>query len=125
MLPVTLRIVLCVAVLIYFILICIFLKNKVLELKYTLLWILTGICMAIMIFYPRALVCIIRLLGIDSLMNGLYLICIGFLFVLSMSLTSIVSKQNSKIRRLVQQSALLENRIQELENNNKEQKDEK
>lgn len=115
MLPLTLRVVLCIAVLTYFILICVFLKNKVLELKYTLLWILIGICMALMIFFPTILEFIIRLLGIDSLMNGLYILCIGFLFILSMALTSIVSRQNNKIRRLVQQSALLENRIHELE----------
>lgn len=48
-------------------------------------------------------------------MNGLYVICIGFMIMLLMSLTSIVSRQAFKIRSLVQDNALLEKRIRELE----------
>ena len=53
----------------------------------------------------------IHSLGIESNMNGLFLIAIAFLVMLSMTLTSIVSRQMRKINRLVQQVAILENEL--------------
>lgn len=115
MLPTTLRVTLCVAIIIYFVLILYFLKKKALELKYTLLWMLAGTVLALCVFFPEVLYWFIRFLGIESMMNGLYVICIGFMIMLLMSLTSIVSRQAFKIRSLVQDNALLEKRIRELE----------
>lgn len=115
MLPVTLRISLILAIIIYFILILYFLKKKALELKYTLLWILAGVVMGFFIFFPQVLYKIVRLAGIYTIMNGLYVICIGFIFILMMSLTSIVSRQAYKIKSLIQDNAMLEKRIRELE----------
>lgn len=115
MLPFKLRIVLIVAIIIYFILILYFLKKKALELKYTLLWMFAGVIMAFCVCFPKILFVFTKTLGIASPMNGLYVICIGFLVMLMISLTSIVSKQTSKIRSLVQDNAMLEKRIRELE----------
>lgn len=78
MIPGTLRITLCVAVLLYFVIILHYLKNKMLELKYTLIWLAAGIVMGIMIFFPELLVAFVRILGIESNMNGLYILCFGF-----------------------------------------------
>ena len=115
MLPINLQVTLSIALIIYFVLIVYFLKNKSLELKYTLLWLLAGLVMAILVVWPQGLSIIVRVLGIESNMNGLYVICLGFIIMLLMSLTSIVSKQAYKIRTLVQESAMLEKRIRELE----------
>ena len=52
MLPVNLRITLGIALIIYFGLILLFLKRKAIELKYTLLWLLAGLCMTILIIFP-------------------------------------------------------------------------
>lgn len=116
MLPIRLRIILSIAVLVYFILILHFLKKKALELKYTLLWLFAGFVMALCIIFPQILSILIKCIGIATPMNGLYIVCIGFIIILMMSLTSIVSKQSSKIRGLVQENAMLEKRIRELEN---------
>lgn len=115
MLPINLQITLCIAVIIYFLLIMIFLKKRTLELKYTLLWLLAGVVMAFFIFFPRALYNLVRAFGIESAMNGLYVMCIGFIIILLMSLTSIVSRQTNKIRVLIQENAMLEKRIRDLE----------
>lgn len=115
MLPINLQITLCIAVIIYFLLIMIFLKKRTLELKYTLLWLLAGVVMAFFIFFPRALYNLVRSFGIESAMNGLYVMCIGFIIILLMSLTSIVSRQTNKIRVLIQENAMLEKRIRDLE----------
>ena len=87
-----------------------------LELKYTLLWLLAGVVMGIMIFFPQLLVKFVRILGIESNMNGLYVLCLGFILAILMSLTSIVSRQSTKIRLLIQQIAIMEKRIREFEN---------
>ncbi len=115
MIPQTLRITLCIAVICYFIIILFYLKRKMLELKYTLLWLLAGIVMGVMIFFPELLVFFVRLLGIESNMNGLYVLCFAFIIAILMSLTSIVSKQALKIKTLTQEICMMEKRIRELE----------
>ena len=111
----TLRTTLIIAVLIYFAVILKFLKDKALSLKYTLLWIFSGLIMGIFVIFPELLSRIIRVFGIQSNMNGLYLFCIAFIMMILMSITSIVSRQNKKIRTLVQENAILERRVRELE----------
>ena len=114
--PYNLQIVLSVAVIFYFIIILHYLKWKMLELKYTLIWLVAGFVMGIMIYFPDILVWISRIFGIQSNMNGLYILCIGFILMILMTLTSIVSRQNAKIRTLIQEISMLEKRIRELEN---------
>ena len=115
MLPMNLRITLIVALCCYFILILYFLKKRALELKYTLLWLLAGVVMGLTVVFPKLLLHITKFLGIVSLMNGLYVLCIGFIIIILMALTSIVSKQTMKIRVLVQENAMNEKRLREME----------
>lgn len=121
MIPSMLRVTLCVAIICYFIIILYYLKKKAIELKYTLLWIVAGIVMAVMVFFPHVLVMFVHLLGIESSMNGLYVLCFGFIIMILMSLTSIVSRQSAKIRVLIQEIAMLEKRVRDMEQ--KESKD--
>ena len=116
MIPHTLQITLSIAVICYFIIILYYLKRKMLELKYTLVWLITGFVMGIMIYFPQILVRFVRILGIESNMNGLYVLCIAFIIVILMTLTSIVSGQQLKIRTLIQEISMLEKRVRELEN---------
>ena len=125
MLPVNLRITLIIAVCCYFVLILLFLKKKSLELKYTLLWLLAGVVMGIFIVFPRLLVYLTRFLGIESPMNALYVLCIGFIIIILMALTSIVSKQTMKIRSLIQENAILEKRLRDVEEQEEKMKDNK
>lgn len=115
MLPINLRMTLIIAVCCYFFLILIFLKKKSLELKYTLLWLLAGVVMGMAVIFPEFLFRITKFLGIAGTMNGLYVLCIGFIIIILMALTSIVSKQTMKIRVLIQENALLEKRVREIE----------
>lgn len=115
MLSWNLRMMLSAAVFVYFILLVYFLKKKALEMKYTLLWIFAGIVMAACIFCPEILAVLTGFLGMQSYMNGLYTICIGFLIILLMSLTSIVSRHAAKLRTLIQENAMMEKRIRDLE----------
>lgn len=115
MIPYTLQITLSIAVVCYFVIILYYLKRKMLELKYTLVWLVAGLIMGIMIYFPEILVQFVRLLGIESNMNGLYILCIAFVMMILMTLTSIVSRQQTKIRTLIQEISMLEKRVRELE----------
>lgn len=111
----TLRTISIIAILVYFIVVFRLLKKGRLALKHTLLWLLMGMVMAILVFFPDLLVGICTLCGIADGMNGLFTFSIGFILCLLMSLTAIVSKQSDRIKNLVQDNALLEKRIRELE----------
>lgn len=121
MIPSTLRFTLIIAVVCYFVIILYFLKNRALNLKYTLLWLLAGVVMGLLVVFPEMLVRIIRVLGITDNMNGLFIICIGFMLMILMALTSIASRQNSKIRSLIQEIGILDKRIRELEKQSREE----
>ena len=117
-----LRIVLIIGVIVYFVIILLFLKHKALALKYTLLWMMAGIVLGIMVIWPETLIYFVRILGIASNMNGLFIACIAFIIMILMSLTSIVSRQADKIKNLTQTIAKMEKRLREVESNKNETK---
>lgn len=115
MIPDKLRISLICGLIVYFILILLLLKKREISLKYTLLWLAAGMFMGILVIWPEILHMIISKIGIESNMNGLFILAIAFVMVILMSITSIVSKQSDKIRSLTQIIAMMEKRIRELE----------
>lgn len=115
MIPATLRFTLIVVVICYFIAILYFLKQKALNLKYTLLWLVAGLVMGILVAVPELLVRIIHIFGIQDNMNGLFIFAIGFIIMILLSLTSIASRQNRKIRTLTQELSILDKRVRDLE----------
>ena len=111
----SLRIVLSIALLVYYFCIFYFLKKKSLTLKYTLLWLFTGLVMVLVFIFTQALEAVIHAMGIVELTNCLFgLVCFALLIIL-LSITSIVSMLNDKLRKLVQQCAMYEKRIRDLE----------
>ena len=110
-----LQLILIIAIVLYFIFILILLKRKELNLKYSLLWIFSGICMAVLVAFPKGLLLLVGLIGIQTPMYGLLFLGLVFVLVILMSLTSIVSRQNRKIRSLIQDNALLEERLRRIE----------
>ena len=123
MLPARLTITLLIGLALYFFIILMLLKNKKISLKYTLLWLLSGLLLVILVVFPSILSSISTLFGFQSSMNGLVVMLIAFVIIIVMSITSIVSNQSRKIRNLVQYSAMLEKRIRELELNSENNKE--
>ncbi len=111
----SLRLFLSIGLMVYFLLIFSLLRRKTLSLRYTLLWIFGGIGMGILLIFPELLNWFIHLVGIQLASNGLFAIILFFILIILISITSIVSKQSDHIKRLVQDNALLEKRIRELE----------
>ena len=117
MIPQKLQIILILAILVYFAIILRFLKNKALELKYTLLWLFAGFVMFVMVVFPGLLSSLVHLFDIQDNMNGLYILILAFVLMILMALTSIVSRQSNKTKVLIQEIAMLEKRVRDLENN--------
>lgn len=109
-----LRIFSCIAVICYFIILAHFLKKGNLMLKYSLLWILAGIVLALFVIFPDLLRTVSEIVGIETPSNGLFAICIMFIIFILMALTMIVSFQKKRLRQLSQTIALLENDIEKI-----------
>lgn len=104
-----------IAVCMYYAVLFYLLKKKSLSLKYTLLWLFSGLVMLVFVLFPELLTWFSVFVGIGVPTNALFAV-ISFCFILLLiSLTSIVSKQTERIKTLTQAVAMLEKRIKELE----------
>ena len=104
-----------VAVALYFLIVFRLLKRKNLNLKYTLLWLFSGIVMLVLALFPQILSWVSELVGIYTPTNALFAFTFFCVIIILMSLTAIVSKLNEKSKRLIQSLALMDKRIRELE----------
>lgn len=115
-----LRISLTIGIMLYLIFILYLLRKKKLNLKYSLLWLLTVVIMLIMTAFPKLVTVISNLIGIESPINTIFLVFIFFILLILISLTSIVSKQNKEIKTLIQNLAILTKEADELKKKNNE-----
>ena len=124
MITTTLRMVMLVAIVIYFSLLLHLLKKKSLNLKYTLLWIFSGLLMMLLAVFPQVLNWFASFVGVYEPTNALFAIIFFCIIIILMSLTSIVSKMNEKIKRIIQTIALVEKRVREVERSGNNDRDE-
>ncbi|HAH17547.1 DUF2304 domain-containing protein [Eubacterium uniforme] len=110
-----LRISLLIAILLYYVFIFHLLKKDSLNLKYTLLWLLTGLVLLITVLFPVVLKYPLKKMGVVEWTNGIFALVLFFLILICITITSIVSKLNDRNRKLTQKCALYEKRIRELE----------
>lgn len=115
----TLSAVLMLGILFYFWILCRLLKMKVLELKYTLLWMLTGAGLAILAVFPDITYTLSAFIGVKMPVNAMFLLMVAFLFFIVLSITVIVSRQSERIKRMAQKMALLEKRVRDTEKREK------
>lgn len=112
---VTLRIALLIGVLFYMAFIVIMLKKRSLDLKYSLIWFISGIILLILDIFPQIVNALSKLLGIQTASNFIYLAVMFFILILLITLTSIVSKQKKEIRTLIQKLSILESKVEKAE----------
>ena len=110
-----LRISLLIAILLYYVFIFHLLKKDSLNLKYTLLWLLTGLVLLVTVLFPVVLKYPLKKMGVVEWTNGIFALVLFFLILICITITSIVSKLNDRNRKLTQKCALYEKRIRELE----------
>lgn len=115
----TLRMMALGVIVVYFLILLGLLKKKALNLKYTLLWFMTGCIMIIVLLFPDLLEIPLHMIGVVEFVNGLFALLILLILIILISLTSIVSGLNNKLRELTQKIAIYEKRIRELEDKDK------
>lgn len=101
------------AVALYFFVLFQLLKRKLLDLKYALLWIFSGMLMSIAILCPGLLVEAACLLGIQVPANMLFAFAFLCVLMILMSLTAIVSALNKKIQTLAETLALMDKSLRD------------
>ncbi len=116
----TLRVFLIAGVFCYALLLLNYLVKKRLNIKYTLLWIFSVLVLFLMALFPQGIYWLSELLGFEAPINMVYIVAGAFGLLILLSITVIVSDMNRKIIKLVQKQALLEKRIRELEEREKE-----
>lgn len=111
----TLHIILIVGIIAYLIILFSFIRRRRFLLKYSLLWIAFGIVLLFLAVFPGIFVRIVHAMGIEIASNGLFFLMFAFLILIILSLTAVCSGLSDKTRELIQQTALLEERIRRLE----------
>lgn len=110
-----LRIALVVITVIYLFLIIKAIKNKKLQISFSMFWILSGILLIIAILIPNLVEYFTKLLGFELSSNMIFCITIFIAFYLIFQLTIRLSKENEKNIALVQEVSILKKRVQEIE----------
>lgn len=110
------------------ILFCIFIlavtKKKKLSFKYTLVWLIFGVMTLICAIFPSMVTGLSQILHIEEPTNALFLIYIFLLIVIAFYISTSFSKLYEKVTGLIQENALLSYKIEQLEKEKKEKKNE-
>ena len=85
-------------------------KNKIL-VKYSIVWYSSCILLILFTLFPNLLGWFTHLFGIEVASNFIFALLIGFLFIISVSLTIIVSEQKEQIRNLIQEISILKSAV--------------
>ncbi|MCR5545640.1 MAG: DUF2304 domain-containing protein [Lachnospiraceae bacterium] len=91
-------------------------RKRVIELKYALVWFLVTFLLFIMDLFPDTLGDMARFLGISLPINMLILFGFGFVLLILYTFTIVITNQDRRIKRLIQEVSILNYRIDELEN---------
>ncbi len=110
-----LTVTLIIGVLFFLMIIIALIKREQLNLKYTLLWLFTGLVMLLIAVIPQIAEFGAELMGVETPSNAVFIVGGLFMLLIILSLTSIVSTQMLRIRRLTQTQAILEKRVRRLE----------
>ncbi|MBB6630911.1 DUF2304 domain-containing protein [Clostridium algidicarnis] len=98
----------------FFIFIYKMITNYKMDLRHSLVWVLSSLVFILMSIFPGILTSISRLLHIEEPVNTIFLLVIFFLLVVTFTLTLTISKRSSSIKDLVQEVAILKLKVEEL-----------
>ena len=91
--------------------VCIQVAKGRLLLKYSLLWLGLALIACLCAIFPAPLFSFVHLLGFNVASNFVFFVALFFFMVIALSLSIIVSKQQTRTKTLVQELALLEHNI--------------
>lgn len=109
-----LQIIMVAASLLFLIYIIIMLRDKKIELKYTLAWLLAGLSLLIVAIFPSVLRLLSDILNIVEPVNTLFLCIIFFMLLIIFTLTIALSRNASRVKTLTQEIGILKLELQKL-----------
>ena len=107
-----LQLVLVITTVLFFIYILLMIKNKKLELKYSLVWLCSSFLLIIFSIFPSIIKAISTILHIETPVNALFLMIIFFLIIISFTLTIALSRNSNRVKVLTQELAILKNEFE-------------
>lgn len=102
------------ALLVFFNMMRMVIKGR-LQLRYTLMWGASGLCLIILSIKPIIITFTSRILGIYDDSNTLFLMINFVLFMLSLVFTISMSRNNDRIVQLTQEIAIIKNQVNEMQ----------
>lgn len=117
-----LQIIMIAASLIFLFYIVMMLRNRKIELKYTLTWIFAGLCLIVVAVFPGLLRLISNLLNIVEPVNTLFLFIIFFLLLILFTLTIAISRNAIRVKTLTQEIGMLKMELDKLADDKKQGK---
>jgi len=92
-------------------------RNKKIELKYTLTWLLAGFTFTILALFPDVLKLISKLLNILEPVNTLFLSIIFFMMLIVFTLTIALSRNANRVKTLTQEIGILKMELEKISRN--------
>ena len=90
-------------------------RRRALSERYSLLWLLTGSVLIGLSVWRGALELVARALGIHYAPSALLLVAVGFILLILLHYSLVISKLTERTKDLTQQHAILAARLEELE----------
>ncbi len=100
----------------YLLVIFYLLRKDRLKLRFSLLWLGSGLVMLVFALFPNLLISLAELSGFEVASNGLFAVCLFLLIMLQVYMTTIISDFSAKIKTLTQKLAIADQKINDLEN---------
>ncbi len=114
------RVFLLFGIVLYFAFFIVLVRKKHISVRYALLWFAEGVFFFLITMFPELGGWLAKLMGITLPSNAVFLIILFSIILMQMTFTSIISRMNEKIKILVQEQAILEKKIRELEKDKKD-----
>ena len=108
-----------IACVIFCVLICVLVSHRRLLLRYSLIWLLLAVVVALAALFPAPLYALSGLIGFASPSNFIFFAALFALMAIALSLSIVASRQARKITSLIQDLALASKRIDALEKEKK------
>lgn len=111
-----LRVLLLIGIVLFMAIISIMIKKRNFDLKYSLIWMLFSVLLAVCGIFPAVPQVLSKWMGIEVTSNFIFVIIIVFILLVLISLTSAISKKNAEVKMLIQQLSILKKELSEKEN---------
>ena len=90
-------------------------KNKKIEVKYSIIWLAFSATMILFAIFPYLVLVLGDISGVANPVNFIFMTLFVFILLILLSVSAVISGFSTKIKRLAQANALLEKRVRELE----------